>query len=98
MASARDHSGDAFAYDIATCAGYQEMGRRMISAIADERLVPGEKAWLPRKQHCDDGELQGKITTLIPVNSALRYTRKYKPITQFLKQGPEFTLAPDSYL
>lgn len=98
MASARDHSNDAFTYDIATCAGYQEMGRRMISAIADERLLPGEKAWLPRKQNCADGNLQGKITTLIPQRSALRFTKQYKPIMQFLKGGPGFTLAPGSSL
>ncbi len=98
MASARDHTGDAFGYDISTCASYQEMGRRMISAIADERLLPGEKDWLPRRQSCDQGDLQGKVITMIPPNSPLRFAKKYKPIAQFLKNGPKFKLAAGSQL
>lgn len=98
MARAFANTGNAFGYDSLNCLIFKQMSGRVVSAIADGALIPGDEAWLPRTARCEQGDYTGRLVTLIPKKSPLRRTRQYRPITQLLKKGPSFTLAPGASL
>ncbi len=86
------NTGNAFNHDPVSCHVNKEMGARLISAIAEERFIPGDEAWLPRRARCAQGEHQGTLVSMIPKLSPLRKNKMYRPIVQLLKKGPAFTL------